>query len=122
MNELELEIFEQSSGYSELRLRAGGELRTRGLDRTAIDHLIEVVERAYAEDSIAQRVFGSAGLRDLGELLFSFLDGDERWFSQVLADPRGSRCGSRRGSGCVIFRGSWSFMAAPTWRSATERR
>ena len=90
MNELELEIFEQSSDYSELRLRGGEGLRTRGLDRTAIDHLIEVVEHAYAEDSIAQRVFGSAELRDLGEILFNFLDGDERWFSQALADPRGA--------------------------------
>jgi hypothetical protein len=90
MNELELEIFEQSSDYSELRLRGGEGLRTRGVDRAAIDHLIEVVEHAYAEDSIAQRVFGSAELRDLGETLFNFLDGDEHWFSQVLADPRGA--------------------------------
>ena len=59
-------------------------LRTRGLDRTVIDHLIEAVEHAYAEDSIAQRVFGSAALRDLGEKLFNFLDGPERWFSQAL--------------------------------------
>src|SRR5215831_1322030 len=90
MNELELEIFEQTSDYSELRLRGGEGLRTRGLDRAAIDHLIEVVERAYGEDSLAQRVFGSAELRDLGEMLFSFLDGDERWFGQALADPRGA--------------------------------
>ena len=90
MNELELEIFEQSSDYSELRLRGGEGLRTRGLDRTVIDRLIEVVEHAYAEDSIAQWVFGSAALRDLGEKLFNFLDGDERWFSQALADPRGA--------------------------------
>src|SRR5262249_58564407 len=90
MNEFELEIFEQSSDYSELRLRGGDGLRTRGLDRTAIDHLIEVVEHAYVEDSIAQRVFGSAELRDLGEILFNFLDGDERWFTQALADPRGA--------------------------------
>ena len=89
MNELELEIFEQSSGYSELRLRGGEGLRTRSLDRMAIDQLIEAVDRAYGEDSVAQRVFGSAELRDLGEMLFNFLDGDERWFSQVLADPRG---------------------------------
>src|SRR2546430_13905391 len=90
MNEFELEIFEQSSDYSELRLRGGEGLRTRGLDRTAIDHLIEIVEHAYGEDSIAQRVFGSAELRDLGEILFHFLDGDERWFSQAVADPRGA--------------------------------
>ena len=61
-----------------------------GLDRSVIDKLIELVERAYAEDSIAQRVFGSAALRELGEKLFNFLDGDERWFSQALADPRGT--------------------------------
>jgi hypothetical protein len=90
MNELELEIFEQSSDYSELRFRDGEGLRTRGLDRAVIDHLIEAVEHTYAEDSIAQRVFGSAALRDLGEMLFNFLDGDERWFSQALADPRGA--------------------------------
>ena len=52
MNKLELEIFEQSSDYSELRLRDGEGLRTRGLDRSAIDYLIEVVEHAYAEDSM----------------------------------------------------------------------
>jgi hypothetical protein len=28
------------------------------------------------------------------------------------------RCGSRPGSGCVIFRGSWSFVTARIWRSA----
>jgi CHAT domain/AAA ATPase domain len=90
VNELELEIFEQSSGYSELRLRGGGGLRARGLDRAAIEDLIEVVERVYGEDSLAQWVFGSADLRDLGEMLFSFLDGDERWFGHTLADPRGA--------------------------------
>lgn len=96
MNELELEIFEQSSDYWELRLRGGERPRTRGLDQAAIDRLIEVVEHAYAEDSIAQRVFGSAALRELGEKLFNFLDGDERWFSKALADPRGCH-GADRG-------------------------
>ena len=90
MNELELEIFEQSSDYLELRLRGGEGLRTRGLDRAAVDRLIEAVDHAYAEGSGAQWVFGSAALRDLGEKLFNFIDGDERWFSQVLADPRGA--------------------------------
>jgi hypothetical protein len=90
MNELELEIFAQSSAYSELRLRGGEGLRTRGLNRTAIDDLIGVVEHAYAEDSIAQRVFGSAELRDLGEALFNFLDGDERWLSGALGGPGGT--------------------------------
>jgi hypothetical protein len=89
VNELELEIFEKSSDYPELRLRDSEGLRRRGLDRAAIDHLIEIVEHAYAEGSIAQRVFGSAELRDLGEALFNFLDGDEHWFSQALADPQG---------------------------------
>lgn len=90
MNELELEIFEQSSDYSELRLRGRDGLRTRGLDRAVVDHLIEAVEHAYAEDSIAQRVFGATALRDLGEKLFNFIDGDERWFSQALTDPAGA--------------------------------
>lgn len=90
MNEFELEIFEQTSDYAEFRLSRGDGLQTRGLDRKAIEDLIDVVERAYAEDSVAQRVFGSAQLRDLGEKLFHFLDGDERWFTQALADPRGA--------------------------------
>jgi hypothetical protein len=85
----ELDIFEQTSDYSELRFSYREELRTRGLDRKAIDDLIEVVDRAYAEDSVAQRVFGSAQLRDLGEKLYHFLDGDERWLSAASADPRG---------------------------------
>jgi hypothetical protein len=91
MNEFELEIFSQTSGYCELRLTGGTGLRTRGLDRKAVDELIEAVERAYAEDSIAQRVFGSAQLRELGEKLYAFLDGDERWLGTVLTDPRGVR-------------------------------
>jgi hypothetical protein len=61
MNELELEIFERSSDYSELRLRGGEGLANSWPDRTAIDHQIEVVEHAYAEDSIAQRVFWFSG-------------------------------------------------------------
>jgi CHAT domain len=91
MNEFELEIFEQTSDYCEFRLSGGEGLRTRGLSREAIEGLIEVVERTYGEDSVAQRVFGSSQLRELGEALFNFLDGQERWFSQALADPRGAR-------------------------------
>ena len=109
MNELELEIFEQTSDYSELRLRAGGELRTRGVNRAVIDELIEVVEHAYAEDSIAQRVFGSAALRELGERLFSFLDGDERWLSQALGDPRGAMV--RIAAGQRLRQLPWELMA-----------
>jgi GTPase SAR1 family protein len=90
VNEFELEIFEQTSDYAEFRLSNGDGLQTRGLDRKAIENLIEVVEQAYREDSVAQRVFGSTQLRDLGEKLFHFLDGDERWFDQALADPRGT--------------------------------
>src|SRR4051794_1790816 len=90
MQEFELEIFEQTSDYAELRFSHGEGLQTRGLDRKAIDDLIEVVDRAYAEDSVAQRVFGSTQLRDLGEQLYHFLDGDERWLSAASADPRGA--------------------------------
>jgi hypothetical protein len=90
VNEFELEIFEQTSDYAELRLTNNGELSTRGLDRAAIESLIGVVEQAYSEDAVAQRVFGSTQLRDLGERLFDFLDGDQRWFSPTLADPRGA--------------------------------
>ena len=113
MNELELEIFEQTSDYSELRLRAGGELRTRGVNRAVIDELIEVVEHAYAEDSIAQRVFGSAALRELGERLFSFLDGDERWLSQALGDPRGAVV--RIAAGQRLRQLPWELVARDGW-------
>jgi hypothetical protein len=91
VNELEVEIFEQTSDYFEVRLSGGSAgLRTRGLDRQAVDELVEIVEQAYAQESIAQRVFGSAQLRELGEKLFGFLDGDQRWLSEAVADPRGT--------------------------------
>lgn len=93
MIDFELEIFEQTSEYCEVRFRDGrddsGGLRIRGLDRAAITELMEVVERTYAPDAIAPRVFDSTLLRDLGEKLYAFLDGDERWLSQALPDPRG---------------------------------
>jgi hypothetical protein len=67
MEEFELEIFEQTSDYSERRFsRGGGAIETRGLDRSTIDELIEDVDRNYAEDSMAHLVFGSAPLRALG--------------------------------------------------------
>jgi hypothetical protein len=90
VNEFTVEIFEQTSDYSEMRLSGGGGMKTRGLDRAAIDDLVGVVERAYDEDAVAQRVFGSEQLSALGEALFNFIDGDDRWFSQALADPRGT--------------------------------
>jgi hypothetical protein len=89
--EYELEIFEQTSDYCELRLAGGPERRTRGLDRAAVDELIEVVDRSYAGDSVPHRVFGSVQLLELGEKLYAFLDGDERWLGEALSDPRGVR-------------------------------
>jgi len=92
VNEFELEIFEQTSDYAELRLRSlggGGGVQTRGLDRAAIENLIAVVEQFYVPDAVAQAVFGAAGLRELGEKLFAFLDGDQRWLAAMLGDPSG---------------------------------
>lgn len=89
MNEFELEIFEQTSDYAEFRLSGPSGRRSRGLDRAAIDALVGVVEQSYADGSVAQRVFGSTHLRDLGARLFTFLDGDQRWFTEALTDPRG---------------------------------
>ena len=37
MNEFELEIFEQTSDYAEVRLRGGVGVKTRGLHRAAIE-------------------------------------------------------------------------------------
>ncbi|WP_262016369.1 CHAT domain-containing protein [Micromonospora sp. Mcm103] len=90
MNMLELEIFEQTSSYCELRLSTGeGPPKTRGLDKIAVDHLIELVERDYSQHAIAQKVFGSPQLGDLGAKLAVFLDGDERWLTAVLNRPPG---------------------------------
>lgn len=60
MNSYELGIFQQTSGHWELRLSAdGGTPKTRVVDGAAIDHLIEMVERDYSQDAVAQKVFGS---------------------------------------------------------------
>ncbi|MDT0348148.1 CHAT domain-containing protein [Pseudonocardia charpentierae] len=91
MNEFELEVFEQTSDYVELRLRgSGSRVQTRGLDRVAVEELIGVAEQSYAQDAVAQGVFGAAGLRELGERLFAFLDGDQRWLAAVVDDPSGA--------------------------------
>jgi hypothetical protein len=85
MNTYDLEIFEQTSTYSELRLSTGdGPPRTRGLDRAAVDRLIEVVESDYDGPAVAQRVFGSRQLIELGATLAAFVDGDERWLAAAL--------------------------------------
>ncbi|GIJ38559.1 CHAT domain-containing protein [Micromonospora andamanensis] len=86
----ELEVFEQTSDYAELRLSTGaGPPKTRGLDKAAIDRLLEVVERDYSQHAVAQKVFGAPQLRDLGAKLADFLDGDERWLTPVLGRPPG---------------------------------
>ncbi|MGW4463175.1 CHAT domain-containing protein [Micromonospora sp. NBC_01796] len=91
MNSYELGIFQQTSGHWELRLSAdGGTPKTRVVDGAAIDHLIEMVERDYSQDAVAQKVFGSPQLRDLGAKLATFLDGDERWLTPVLDHPSGA--------------------------------
>jgi hypothetical protein len=91
MNTVELEIFQQTSDYSELRLSTdGGPPKTRGLDRAAIDNLIGIVERDYGQHAIAQKVFGSPQLRELGTKLAAFLDGEQRWLSPILDDPHGT--------------------------------
>lgn len=94
MNEMyayELDIFEQTSSYCELRLSAGEKPpKTRGLDRAAIDQLIDMVERDYSQHAVAQKVFGAPQLHDLGTRLAAFLDGDERWLTGVLDRPPGS--------------------------------
>jgi hypothetical protein len=87
---LELEIFEQTSDYTELRLRDGHRTRTRGLPAAAVDDLVAVVENTYSQDTLAQRVFSSPQLRELGEKLFTFLDGDQRWLSTTPPDPDGT--------------------------------
>ncbi|WP_189042600.1 CHAT domain-containing protein [Micromonospora sonchi] len=91
MSGYELEVFEQTSDFSELRLSTdGGPPKTRGLDKAAIDRLIEVVERDYSQHAVAQKVFDAPQLRDLGAKLAAFLDGDERWLTQVLDRPAGT--------------------------------
>ncbi|TCB96274.1 CHAT domain-containing protein [Micromonospora zingiberis] len=91
MRTYELEVFQQTSDFSELRLSTGGgPPKTRGLDKAAIDRLIEVVERDYSQHAVAQRVFNAPQLRGLGAKLAAFLDGDERWLTPVLDRPPGA--------------------------------
>ncbi|WP_433041257.1 CHAT domain-containing protein [Dactylosporangium sp. CS-033363] len=86
----ELEIFEQTSTYCELRLSADGAApKTRGLDRAAVEQLIELVERDYTQNVHAQRVHSSPRLRELGAQLAKFVDGDERWLDSILGSPPG---------------------------------
>ncbi|MBB5866669.1 tetratricopeptide (TPR) repeat protein [Allocatelliglobosispora scoriae] len=87
---MDLEIFEQTSSYCELRLSSGGELlKTRGLDTAAVDRLIEIVEHDYSHDTIASQVFKSPRLSALGADLAAFLDGDQRWLTSVLDSASG---------------------------------
>ncbi|WFF03289.1 CHAT domain-containing protein [Micromonospora sp. WMMD964] len=87
----ELEIFERTSDYSELRLSTGGgQPKTRGVDKVAINELINLVTRHYGQHSVAPQVFGSPQLRNLGMRLAAFLDGDERWLTPILHQPPGS--------------------------------
>ncbi|MFY1619715.1 CHAT domain-containing protein [Micromonospora sp. WMMD736] len=87
----ELEIFERTSDYSELRLSNAGERpKTRALDQAAIDQLIERVERHYSQHAVVQQTFGSPQLRDLGTRLATFLDGEERWLTRILHQPPGA--------------------------------
>ncbi|MEU4163972.1 CHAT domain-containing protein [Actinoplanes sp. NPDC026670] len=91
MATFEVEIFEQSSTYYELRLSAdGGRPEVRGLDRAAVDELISLVERDYSTDADAQKVFGALRLIELGTRLAEFLDGDGRWLDRILAGPDGA--------------------------------
>ncbi|MFF5232985.1 tetratricopeptide repeat protein [Dactylosporangium sp. NPDC000521] len=87
----ELEIFEQTSSYCEVRLSEDGAApRTRGLDRAVVEQLIDLVERDYSQDSVAQRVDGSPRLRELGAKLAAFVDGDQRWLHPMLGRPPGA--------------------------------
>ena len=86
----ELEVFDQTSSYCEIRLaRAGSAPRTRGLDRAAVDELIELVERHYTQTANAQRTHSSPRLRALGGRLAEFVDGDERWLAPIVGRRRG---------------------------------
>ncbi|MDG4834792.1 CHAT domain-containing protein [Solwaraspora sp. WMMD1047] len=88
---VELEIFEQTPDYAELRLSTGeGRPKTRGVVKAAVGDLIGMVERDYGQHAVAPEVFGSPQLRDLGTSLATFLDGDDRWLTPVLDRPHGT--------------------------------
>ncbi|MEU8015988.1 CHAT domain-containing protein [Micromonospora parva] len=48
------------------------------------------MERDYSQDAVAQRVYGSPRLRDLGAKLAAFVDGDQRWLTPILDRPPGA--------------------------------
>ncbi|MBB5866868.1 hypothetical protein F4553_000247 [Allocatelliglobosispora scoriae] len=91
MNVFDVGIFEQASGVWELRLSTGGARpKTRVVEKAAIDDLIALVEQDYGQHTIAQRVFGSSRLAELGRKLFAFLDGEERWLTPILDQRQGA--------------------------------
>ena len=91
MSTYELEIFQQTSDYSELRLSTGeGAPKSRGVDKAAVDRLIEMVEHDYSQHAVVQKVFDAPQLRELGAKLAAFLDGDERWLIPILGRPPGA--------------------------------
>jgi hypothetical protein len=91
MHSFELEIFEQTSDYCELRLSTGeGAPKTRGLDKAVLDDLVGVVEHDYGPHAIAQELFGAPQLGELGSKLYTFVDGDERWLTPVVGRPPGA--------------------------------
>lgn len=60
MKVADLEIFEQTSTYTELRLSDdSGRPLTRGLDRAAADRLAATVEQDYRRGAAGQRMFAA---------------------------------------------------------------
>ncbi len=90
MRDYRVEVFQQTSDYSELRFQDANAPRTRGLRKVEIEELIQRVEELYIRNAIAPLTYGSTDLLDLGQDLFSFIDGNERWLREAASDPRGS--------------------------------
>ncbi|MDR7277757.1 CHAT domain-containing protein [Catenuloplanes atrovinosus] len=91
MKIVDVEIFEQTSTYRELRLSDGdGPPVTRGMDAAAAQALAELFDRDYRQGAIAQQVFASPQLKALGVRLFDFLDGDQRWLAPLSQHPAGT--------------------------------
>jgi hypothetical protein len=90
MYDYRLEVFEESSTSAELRLHGGDGVTTRRLATSAIDTLVDQVEKIYSRHALAPLHRDHPSLLTLGRDLYAFIDGDERWLSKPLADPPGA--------------------------------
>ncbi|MDQ1292320.1 MAG: hypothetical protein QG608_198 [Actinomycetota bacterium] len=85
MNVVRVELFDQSSSLVEMRLFVDGTMHTRLLDREALDGMLREVDARYPTLADLPASRATAELAALGEKVFAFLDGSERWLKPLVS-------------------------------------